>query len=85
MGRTRQGVGDAHRDIAVLVREIEDRDEGILMERGDPESPATAGKAESCAALGSKKVIRLGKCGNGVGFRISTFLSFDKRLTNPLW
>lgn len=57
------GVGNAHRDIGVFVQEIEDRDEGFLMERGNPESSATAGKAEGGAALGGEKVIRLGKNG----------------------
>ena len=33
------------------------------MERGNLESSATAGKAEGGAALGSEKVIRLGKNG----------------------
>ena len=57
------GVGDAHRDIRVFVEEIKDRDEVVLMERGDPESSATAGKAEGGAAFGGEKVIGLGKNG----------------------
>jgi hypothetical protein len=37
------------------------RDEVFLMKRGNPESSATAGKAEGGAALGSEKMIGLGK------------------------
>ena len=51
------GVGDAHWNVGVFVQEIEDRDEGFLMERGNPESSATAGKAEGGAAIGSEEVV----------------------------
>ena len=57
------GVGNTHGDVGVFFQEIEGRDEGFLMERGNPESSATAGKAEGGGALGSEKVIRLGNNG----------------------
>jgi hypothetical protein len=33
------GIGDAHGDVAVFVQEIEDRNEGVLMESGDSLKP----------------------------------------------
>jgi|GEM_PF-6807112 len=61
-GETDQtGVGDAHGDIGVFVQEIEDRDEGILMERRNPEGSPAAGEAEGGATLGCEQVVRFGK------------------------
>ena len=57
------GISDTHGNISKFVQKIENGNEGVLMEGSDLKSATATGEPEGGAAIGSEKMVRLGKCG----------------------